>query len=108
VQALAFRGKSAFASRRLGTVLEAVAEPYGADRDAAGDDEAGIGGDPRGDRAQDADVPVYATSAEYLKLEVHGAPTGLRGAFRCRVAADPARVRHGSGSDLIAKYMELI
>jgi threonylcarbamoyladenosine tRNA methylthiotransferase MtaB len=129
VQALAVLGKAAFAARRLGAVLEAVAEPYGNDDEEAGDDVAGFpaaaqAGDRAqapGDRAQTtgdraqvtvdgtrAGLPIYATSADYLKLEVHGAPPGLRGAFRCKADADPALVCLKPGIDLVANYMELI
>jgi len=116
VQALAVRGKAAFAARRVGTVLEAVAEPYGNDDGESADDAAAPAGDRArtGDRTQApgalspwdgtrAGLPVSATSADYLKLEVLGAPPGLRGAFRCIAASASGG---GGYVDLIARYQE--
>jgi len=118
VQALAVGGKAAFAARRVGTVLEAVAEPYGNDDGEASEDAAAPAGDrarPIGDRAQasgdrarvvdeaSAGLPLFATSADYLKLAVYGAPPGLSGAFRCIVVSVP---EPGSNVDLIAHYQD--
>jgi len=95
VQGLAVRGKAAFAARRLGAELEAVLE---------GPPE--VGG-----------APLQATSAEYLRLAISGAPPGARGACRCRVTGLEARAFPNpasrdddeaaiSGIDALAEFIE--
>ncbi|MBN2875399.1 MAG: tRNA (N(6)-L-threonylcarbamoyladenosine(37)-C(2))-methylthiotransferase MtaB [Spirochaetales bacterium] len=88
VQALAVRGKSAFAALRAGTELEAVAEsPHDSDGGSS----------------------LLATSADYLRLEVRGVPPGYRGAFLCRVdAAETIVGRLAAPADLYAEFIRII
>ncbi|HRW25451.1 MAG TPA: tRNA (N(6)-L-threonylcarbamoyladenosine(37)-C(2))-methylthiotransferase MtaB [Spirochaetia bacterium] len=67
VQSIAERGKAAFAARRAGAIVDAVIET-----------------------SAESGSPAFATSAEYLKLEVRGAPDGFEGACSCRVDAPEA------------------
>jgi len=84
VQAIADRGKLEFARSRIGKTLVAVVEDGG--------DEAVLGDARR----------VFATSAEYLKLEVRGVPAGFHGSCACRVIG----LSDGDGSaDLVSIFI---
>ena len=89
VQGLAERGRAAFAARRLGRVVEAVVEDHGAS-------------DPDGDGS------AFATSADYMKLRVLGAPTGFRGACSCAVVETIAARPSESSPDLVATFIARI
>jgi threonylcarbamoyladenosine tRNA methylthiotransferase MtaB len=82
VQAIAERGKAAFAARRAGSIVDAVIEA-----------------------PAEAGEPALATSAEYLKLEIRDAPTGLGGACSCRVDSEPPAEGLRHGVDLVASFV---
>jgi len=87
VQAFAVRGKTAFALRRTGSLLEAVAETHGNEEAFPADAEAGI----------------YATSSEYLKVLVRGVPAGFKGRFLCSAIGIPDSVA-ADAPDLLAHF----
>ncbi len=92
VQALAVRGKAAFASRRAGAVLEAVAETR--DHDAHDSIDTGVG--------------TYATSSEYLKVLVHGVPPGFKGSCTCRATGVTSQGIGDELPDLVAEFMSAL
>ena len=94
VQAIAERGRKAFAARRLGRSLEAVIEDHGEE-----------GTDPLPGKDPGT---VPATSADYLRLSVRGAPAGSAGACRCSVVSLAAARRSDGSPDLVADYISLI
>ncbi len=95
---IARRGKRKYTERWIGAVVEAVIES--APRAKSGDDRG-----PRDER--ELPVVVYATSENYLKLEVEAPPriqAGPGDSLHCRVfsALEP-----GSGADAAADYVQL-
>jgi threonylcarbamoyladenosine tRNA methylthiotransferase MtaB len=81
VQAIAERGRAAFASRRVGRVVDAVVEDHGS-----------VG-------------PVLATSADYMKLRLLEAPPGFRGACSCSVLSAITARPSESSPDLVASFI---
>jgi len=84
---LAEAGKQRFAARRIGTILEAVAEGLAPAVDIHA-----------------ADIPAIdkltAVSADYLRLAVRGVPAGISSGFSCSVSGPAQDGVH----DLIADY----
>ena len=80
---LAIAGKERFAARRIGTILEAVAE-----------------GPVPDDELLHADSVLTAVSADFLRLAVRGVPPGTRANFYCRISSLSSDHIH----DLIADY----
>lgn len=101
VQELALRGKAAFASRRLGRLLEAVVESVpGPDESVPGPDVPATG--PAAGGSVSA---TSATSADYLKLALRGAPAGFRGSCLCRVSTAAPPGLSENGPDLLADFV---
>lgn len=86
---LAIAGKQRFATRRIGTILEAVAEGH-----IPGNGLLSVGD------ALTAREVLTAVSADFLRLAVRGVPPGTAGNFACLVASPASDHIH----DLIADY----
>jgi threonylcarbamoyladenosine tRNA methylthiotransferase MtaB len=93
---LAEEGKQRFAIRRVGTILEAVAEGAAPDADS-GPEDLPVAGLPASDLCT-------AVSADYLRLSVRGVPAGISTGFSCRASGLAQDGTH----DLIADYIASI
>jgi tRNA A37 methylthiotransferase MiaB len=93
---LAEEGKQRFAIRRIGTILEAVAEGMAPDPDS-GPEGLAAAGLPASDLCT-------AVSADYLRLSVRGVPAGISTGFSCRASGLAQDGTH----DLIADYIASI